>query len=769
MVISRNLGLTVKLNGYAAFKKQLQALTADATKLQSILSNLTVNVSGSANNFSANLNNQFVKPIDNAIKDVKAKTTDLQKYSMGYLGGIANYANNINSVKNLKQLPNVTPPYGNGASSNKGNIFYSWESPGYFQRQMNNLGRYASYENEQRVTELRKKQLELGNQMAAKFKQMNQDRINKINQIYKLEQEKIQMIQQKARSLVQTGFGLHIVQIYLAPVLYALEQLSAKMISTFSEFDKAYTNYMIKSEEYGEWLSRSNFYNATVGQTYGLTDAAIAAERFAASGIDVAQNQKALTAVMQVATIAQVDYTEAANGVIQTMQAMHMSIGDVNVITDALINSANASTAELKDLVQWFEYAASSAYQAGLSVNELAAYLGILSSTGTPNTGAAMRQLFLQLSKEDIQANLQGAFSWITPTDFANIDELILKMRDYVRTQEDQKAATLSITRLLGGKANAQQALNNLIMAEPELWDQVNNAVTKTGSTQDLYNKITNNSADSIERIKVNLNILLTQLGEVVGPFLKMFASGLTAFTEIFIKMPTVVKHIIGLVIILATGLAAVTFGAIGVVGAIAIMAGTLTTLKVHEGLVIATTHGWVGVLKQLASEIYSVIFAGSSFSGTIKSLTANSLTATTATKTLIASHVALNSAMWGITGAMIGYATSSSAMQKHMYSEAYLVGHLTSMWLAYNAAKAGSALGPVGAIGGALIVGGGYEALMYDQIETMKRDVRLEGLANNLSGTTTKNYNINAENITLSVEGTGMEDWLSALEVDDE
>lgn len=765
MVVSRNLSMSIKLNGFAAFKKQMRELLTDATQLQALLSNLTVNVNGVGSSLSSNLNTQLVKPLDDAVKTVKAKTGDLQKYSMGYLGGIANYASNVNSVKPIKQLPNITPPSYSGKS---GDIFHSWEAPGYFQRQMNQLGTYASYENEQRITDLRKKQLELGNQMAAKFKAMNLQREDDIKRIYKLEQEKIQMIQQRARSLVQTGFGLHIVQIYLAPILYALEQISAKIISTYSEFDKTFTNYMVKSEEYGEWLSKSDFYSASIGQTYGIKDATITAERFAASGIDVAKSQKALTSVMQVATIAQMDYSEAANGVIQTMQAMHMQVTDVNTITDALINSANASTAELKDLVQWFEYAASSAYQAGLSVNQLAAYLGVLSSTGTPNTGAAMRQLFLQLSKEDIQGNLQGAFSWITPDDFQNIDDLILKMREYVRAQDDQKAATLSITRLLGGKANAQQALNNLIMAEPELWNQVNNAVNKTGSTQELYNKITDNAADAIERIKVNLDIWFAQLGEVFGPGLKVVADVFTSLTEGFVALPSFIKKLIGVCIILATVFAAITFGAIGIVGAIAIMAGTVRTLTLNEALLATTTHGWGTVLKNLAKEIYTVIFAGTSFEGTIKRLITGTLTASTATKNLTASHVALNSAMWGITGAMMGYAVSSSAMQKHMYSEAYLVGHLTAMWLAYNAAKMGSALGPVGAIGGALLVGGAYEALMYDQIESMKRDVRLEGMAGKLSGSTTKNYNINAENITVSSEGTGLEDWLSALEVDD-
>ena len=752
MSISRSLNLIVKLKGYATFKSQMTKLQEEAVKLQASLSNMSVGIGGVVSNGNTEkLTQQFVTPLDTVIKQVKQKTPELQaavsgvsnvQYGMGFLGGISNYANNSGKIKNIKQLPNVDPIV---AAASK-----------------------AAVESEAKIVALKAQQLAQGKQMAAQFHKMNQDRIDKINQIYKTEQEKITRIKEQARSLIQTGFGLHIMQIYLSPIIYALEQISVKMVSTFAEFDKMFTDYMVKSEEYGEWLSQSDFYSASVGQTYGITDAASAAERFAASGVDVAKSQKALTSVMQVATVAQMDYSEAANGVIRTMQAMHMQVQDVTVITDALINSANASTAELDDLVQWFEFAASSAYQAGLNVKELSAYLGILASTGTPNTGAAMRQLFLQLSKEDIRTKMKDQFSWINDESFSNVDQLILDMRNYVRSQDDQKIATREITNLLGGKANAQQALNNLLMSEPELWNQVMNAVNKTGSTQDLYNKITDNTADAIQRIKVNLDIWLAQLGEVVGPGMKLLADGFTALTKAFVALPTFIKYIIGAVILLATAFASVAFAMLGMVGAILIASGTLKQFQLNEALITLSTKGWAFTLRELTVELYNVVFATSLFNTTLKTSTVNTTVATGATRSLTATTTALKSAMLGIGVAMIGYTVSSSSMQKQMYSEAYVVGHLTALWLAYSAAKAAAVFGPVAAGAAAVAAFTGYEALMYNQIENMKRDARLANMASQIGAGSSKNYYINMDNTVISDDGAGFSDLIDSLEVSD-
>ncbi|MDD4247515.1 MAG: phage tail tape measure protein [Methanosarcina sp.] len=352
------------------------------------------------------------------------------------------------------------------------------------------------------------------------------------------------------------AFSLHIVQMYLNPFIRAIRVVVTQAIQTFAEFDKVYANYLAKSTEFTNKVTQQQIMLASVGQTYSINDYADAMERFSASGIDVAKNQKAVIDVLRTAKVANIEYSDAANGVIRTMEAFQMNITQSTAIVDAMANAANASTAELEDMVKWFEYAASSSFQAGLQVQDLAKYLGILSSTGMPGAGAAFRQMLLQFTKADIRQKFKAAFGF-TEADFLNMNKVIGTLRTYVQTADDQAAASQKIVSLLGGKVTSQQALNNLIRAEPDLWNRVTAAVQNAGTTQQLYADVTDNTASAIERITNNITILKAAVGKVFGPLVSAidwFVNGITKL----ITMSPYVQSALGIVVASFLAVAAV-------------------------------------------------------------------------------------------------------------------------------------------------------------------------------------------------------------------
>lgn len=794
--------LNIKLSGDSTVKTKLINLENEADKLAGKLNfNINVNQDAKLTNVSNNLNSAIVNPLNNVVNTISNSKTRLQ-----------NEINQINNIKftGITRLNNLNPstqstnielgtghlnPYQTIINSDltKQRLDYSLKVQQENSQFIKDISRFAQsdIETQKNIRLSRVLKLSQNDQSIQEFtKNLSKyaTEVNNVQSITKLPDVKptfdnlnsglnsvtnsVDTATISVNGLIQTGFGLHIIQMYMAPVLYGLEQISAKIVSTFTEFDKLYKSYQVKSEEFGEWLTKSNFYQSSIGQTFDIEDDAIAAERFAASSVDVAKNQQALISVMQVATVANEDYAKAANSVIKTMQSMHMNVSQTTEITDALINSANATTAELSDLTQWFEYSASSAYQMGVNVQNLSAYLGILSNTGTPNTGAAMRQLFLQLSKEDIQKNLKGKFSWITDTELTDFDTLISKMRDHVKASGDEKAATLEITRLLGGKANAQLALQNLLTAEPELWNRVTNAVTKTGSTQELYNKITDNAADSLKKISVNLNILFTQMGEALGPILKVVSIVFTAFTNMLVALPSPFKTALGLIILVGTALFAVTLVLVGVVGALAIMTSTAEMLETREISLIEITHAWSTTIRKLTTEIYNIIFAGNALGTTLGRITTSATTSATAVDALSNRHMVLNSVMMGVSSAILGYMGTSALMQKQMYSEAYVVGTLTSLWLGYSAAKVAAMYNPILAIPAFMGAATAYEALVYDQIETMKNN-EFNAALNKQAGighttvNNSKKIDVNIANANISNDGLNIEDLADLADVD--
>lgn len=363
------------------------------------------------------------------------------------------------------------------------------------------------------------------------------------------------------------AFSLHIVQMYLGPFIRAIRMAITETITAFAEFDKMYADYLAKSTEFTDKVTQQQIMLSSVGQTYSINDYAEAMERFSASGIDVAKNQKAVVDVLRTAKVANIDYSDASNGVIRTMEAFQMSISQSTEIVDAMANASNASTAELEDMVKWFEYASSSAYQSGLQVKELAKYLGILSSTGMPGAGAAFRQMLLQFTKADIRQKFKAAFGF-TESDFLDMNKVIGVLRNYVQTAENQAAASQKVVAMLGGKVTSQQALNNLIRAEPGLWDRVTSAVEKSGTTQQLYADVTDNTASAIERITNNITILKTAIGKTFGQLITVIDYLVNGITKLATASP-LAQGALGLLL-------GVFLGLLGVVTAVFISYTTL-------------------------------------------------------------------------------------------------------------------------------------------------------------------------------------------------
>ena len=512
------------------------------------------------------------------------------------------------------------------------------------------------------------------------------------------------------REHFETGFSMHILQIYAAPAIRAVNAALKQTITTFAEFDKVYTDFIVKSEEFGDVMSRTELYALSVGEVFSATDFAQAAERFAASGIDVTQNTDALRKSLELASIANIDYNESSNVLIKTMQAYHIPLSEAARITDTMVGVANASTAELKDLSSWFGYAANSAYIAGTTVEEFSTILGVLSSTGMKNVGAATRQLFTQFQKEAVRDNFRGMFGLDVDEDFRDMDEVIKKLRAYTQASGDLKGVSREIAVAIGGKVTAQNALNNLLGAEESLWQSVSAASMKAGTTAELYTKITDNAWHSLERIKNSLELVMIQFGEMFAPILKVVSAGLEMFVKSLIAVPSIIKSTFGVIVLTAAAaLGAIVTAALAFTGAISIVTGATQLLTIRTEQASATNARARDVWVNLTTAIWNynvALFSTHKTQATSTKLTENQ---TRANVTLSTSLKTAQVMAYGFMGAMIGFGIQASATAKHMFAEARLVNLLTSAWIGYHAAKFGGPLAPfiaVSAAGASLAYG---------------------------------------------------------------
>lgn len=364
---------------------------------------------------------------------------------------------------------------------------------------------------------------------------------------------------------VKQAFSLHIIQMYVQPFVRALNQLLRTTLTQFAEFDRYYADYLAKSMDFENVVSRGEIFAGGINQVYSISNMADAMERFSASGIDLTKNQQALTDVLQLSVTAGISYDEAANSVIKTQEAFQLSIHDSTMIVDALTNSANASTAELKDLSEWFGYASGMSHEAGINVQQLAAYLGILSSMGMKSAGTAFRQMLVQLTQENVRAKLEAAFG--QEFNFLNMDETLASMREYVQASSNQAETIQKISSALGGKVNAREALARLLTADEETWNRIMGATERSGTAAALFDSMTDNAAGNLDKVKNNITIILTQIGQVFSPLLKVLAT-VTGWAATFINtMPTFSKYMIGGLTLLAGAVAMIMTLLVSLVG----------------------------------------------------------------------------------------------------------------------------------------------------------------------------------------------------------
>jgi hypothetical protein len=378
--------------------------------------------------------------------------------------------------------------------------------------------------------------------------------------------------------------------------------------------------------------------------------------------------------------------------------------------------------------------------------------------------------MLIQLQQPDIQEKFLAKYSFLNKSDFSNIDQFIGKMRNYVQTSKDQKTAELEVVEVLQGRANAQQALQNLLMAQPELWNQITSAVGKTGSTQELYDKITANTGDTITKIKNDLMILAVQFGEVLGIILPPVEKVLSIITSIVVALPLPIKIIIGLILIAAVAVGTFLVALLGLIGAMAVM--------------IANTEFMILTTGQLDLSINQITLAFTNFyrqilvsSGALTALKANMASFTLTTQVANGSVLAFVKNMSGMTavtlgfaGATIGFMAQTELMHKQMYSEARLISLLTSIWIAYATAKAAASLGLIGlpgliaglAVGSAYLVWSQAQISDYEQKEYATFQRNKMGL--NKGTGMTKNYNLNIANASINSEGMPLDDFVSAM-----
>jgi TP901 family phage tail tape measure protein len=154
----------------------------------------------------------------------------------------------------------------------------------------------------------------------------------------------------------------------------------------------------------------------TYGQTFeNVSDIAL---NFARSGMDWSETIKATEAAVLALNVAELDATEASDGLIAVMQQFNLDASDLTLVIDKLNITADNAAVTTEKLLAALQRTGSSATNANLSLDETVGLITALSeATGRSgeNIGTALNSL-IQFSKKDSALNVFASLGGDTAT-----------------------------------------------------------------------------------------------------------------------------------------------------------------------------------------------------------------------------------------------------------------------------------------------------------------------------------------------------------------
>ncbi|HEM3576832.1 TPA: phage tail tape measure protein [Streptococcus suis] len=211
---------------------------------------------------------------------------------------------------------------------------------------------------------------------------------------------------------------------------------------------------------------------------------------------------------------------------------------NTNRVTDSLSFVANKTKAGFSDMGLAMEYVGPVANSVGMSIEETASAIGILSNAGIDGqkAGTALRGALSKLldpSKENAAAFEQLGFS---AEEFRSgaikLPDVIDRIRKNTEGMTDaQKAAV--IAQAFG--IEAQSGINALVSAGADELNKLTDATKgAAGYTDELYKKMSGSGKSAVDRFRSSLEVLQITVGEKLLPNLTPIIEKVTEWVEKF-------------------------------------------------------------------------------------------------------------------------------------------------------------------------------------------------------------------------------------------
>jgi TP901 family phage tail tape measure protein len=338
------------------------------------------------------------------------------------------------------------------------------------------------------------------------------------------------------------------------------------------------------------------------------TQVAELATSLSRAGFSAQETEAALGGIVTGAEATQVAFSDMGTIVAGVLRAFGMEAAKTGDVVDVLVNTANSTSTTIGELGEAFKQSAPVAKNLGISLEDLAATLGLLadkqirgSEAGTGlKTGLNRLQLAAGGSNEEllgltrgseILANAMrqlGADVLDTEGNLKPMDEVILSLRENINKFDTTKRA--EIVKALFGEDQVGKFLALLGSSEEEI-RKVFGTIRSSAGVAEKTRKEMDSFALSFDTLRGNVEIVTNAIGGAFLAVLKPLVDGLNTVVGVTQALPKPMRDLAAALAAagIAAGATAVAIGAlklalagVTVQGVVTAITGLVTALKVN-------------------------------------------------------------------------------------------------------------------------------------------------------------------------------------------
>nr|WP_275299006.1 phage tail tape measure protein [Clostridium sp. YIM B02500] len=354
-------------------------------------------------------------------------------------------------------------------------------------------------------------------------------------------------IENKINGWIKTG-AKKVISIGTAGVIAAGGIGLGTSIKTYSEYEKGLSNVKAVTNATDSQMKQLDAAAKKFGSTtaWSARHVTEAEELLGQAGFSVNETISALPGLLNLASAGDLDLASATDIASGTLKAFNISASESGHVADVLALSASATNSDVSDLGDSLKYVAPVSQALGISLEDTAAAVGLLSNSNIKGSqsGTVLRQTMARLASPTTEASKLMQKYGINAFDSAGnmkplsgvVDNLNSSLGKLTSQKRADVISTIFGTESMSG---VLALMNQGGKSVSELSQQLKDA---NGAAQKMSDTKLDNLQGQWIKLKAAVEHMQITLGEKLAPYAKQFVTWLTG------KMPALTDKIVEMV-----------------------------------------------------------------------------------------------------------------------------------------------------------------------------------------------------------------------------